>query len=206
MAYGLRPYKGLGGGYHSGGFSEYPILDNDTEKMFTGDFMERETNGYVTRTGDTTGASPTGASAALTTIGPAVGFRYLDADGKPKWSTWYDGNASNTKAFAMVADDPAQSFTIMADNLVTAYLPADDGMNAGCLLFAVGDANEASGISGMTLDITSAAATAALALRIIGTVKNGENEDITAVGTPIELIVRINPIAHAYASATVAPA
>jgi len=203
--YGLRPYGGNGGSYFSGGFTEYPILDADTESMFTGDFMVRETNGYVTRLGDTAGNSPTGASAALSTLGVAVGFRYVDSSSTPVWSQTYVGNAGNTDAFAFIADDPDQLFVIQADGIGATAVQADMGENAPVLLFAVGDANTTSGVSGMTLDISAAAVTAALALRLIRIVEDGENEFRSGTETS-NVVVRINPIAHAYNQVSVAVA
>ncbi len=199
--YGLRPYSGQGGSHHSGGFTEYPIVDAETESMFTGDFMIREANGFVTRLGDTAGNTPTGASAALSTIGVAVGFRYTNSDSTPVWSTTYTGNASNTDAFAFIADDPNQLFVIQSDGLGATAIQADIGENAPCLLFAVGDANTVTGISGMTLDISSAAVTAALALRLMNIVQNGENELRSGTETS-DIVVRITNNAHAYANAT----
>ena len=199
--YGLRPYSGLGGSYNTGGFTEYPILDGDAELLFTGDLMMRETNGYVTRMGETSGASPTGASAVLQTIGPAVGFRYTNAEGQPTWSQHYPGGL--TEAFAMVADDPHQLFVVQSDGLGATAVQADMGENAPLDNLQVSDANTSTGLSGIQVDISGAAATAALAVRLISIVQDGTNEAITGGTQTSNLIVRINDIAHAYSQTAV---
>jgi len=196
--YGLRPYSGQGGSNHSGGFTEYPILDNYATAIFAGDFMVRGTDGYVVEAG----ASPSGASAATSTIGVAVGFRYVGSDGTPVWSQYYDGNAANTEAFAYVADDPNQLFVVQGDGVGATTDQDDLGMNAPVILTA---GSTSTGNSGTVMDSSSAAITAALAVRIIKIVKDGENEYRSGTDTN-NVIVRITSNAHAYTNATVAPA
>lgn len=82
MAFGLRPIQFGSGGYNSGGFTEYPIVDGETDDMFTGCLMLQEAAGYVTALALT----PTGATSVLSTIGVAVGFRYVDPNGTPTWA------------------------------------------------------------------------------------------------------------------------
>ena len=206
MAYGLRPVSGLSGGYQSGGFNEYPIVDGETDNMFTGDFMMREDSGYVTRLNGADGISPTTTDDTTVTIGVAVGFRYVDANGTPTWSAMYTGNASNTKAFAMVADDPQQLFMVEADGAGASTDQADMGMNVPAIAFAAASANTTSGLSGMQIDSSAAAVTAALGLRLIAIVQDGANEYRSGTQTS-NVIVKIQQNVHAYGTGVVvAPA
>ena len=190
MAYGLRPIQFTSGGYNSGGFTEYPIVDGETDDMFTGCLMLQEAVVYVTALALT----PTGATSVLSTVGVAVGFRYVDPNGTPVWSQYYAGNANNTKAFAFIADDPTQRFLIKSDG---ATVQADMGLNAD-VVSSTGTATEieqgstTTGNSSIVLDFSSQAVTATLGLRLISIPKDGVNETSS---TP-NVEVKINPDCH----------
>tara|TARA_R110002020_G_scaffold80793_1_gene201284 strand:+ start:574 stop:1167 length:594 start_codon:yes stop_codon:yes gene_type:complete len=186
--YGLRPTVFASGGYNSGGFTEYPIADGETDNIFTGHFMLQEATGYVT----VLAVTPTGAAATTSTVGVAIGFRYIDADGTPVWSQKYVGHADNTEAFAFIADDPTQQFLIQQDSVGGTLGQAAVGFNAPVVQ---GTGNTASGLSGMVLDSNLAAATATLALRIVGIPKDGTNENASGTETN-NLLVQINPAVH----------
>jgi hypothetical protein len=197
MAYGLRPVNFGSGGYSSGGFTEYPIVSStdgatggETDDMYTGCFMLLEPSGYVTALALT----PTGATAALSTVGVAVGFRYINADGEPVWSQKYTGNAANQEAYAYVADDPTQHFIVLASG---ATVQADMGLNANVVSSsgtgtAIAQGTTATGLSTNVLDTSSQDVTAALSLRLISIPKDGTNENSS---TP-NVIVKINPDVH----------
>lgn len=186
--YGMRPSLFSSGGYNSGGFTEYPIADGETDNMFAGHFMLQEDTGYVT----VLAVTPTGASATTSTVGVAVGFRYKDADGEPVWSQKYVGHASNKEAFAFIADDPSQQFLIQQDSVGGTLDQAAVGLNAPVVQ---GTGNTMTGLSGMVLDSSLATTTATLALRIVSIPKDGSNE--LASGTETNnLLVQINPAVH----------
>lgn len=195
MAYGLRPVNFGSGGYSSGGFTEYPIADGELDDIYTGHFMLQEATGYVT----VLAVTPTGPGAAVSTVGAAVGFRYVDPNGTPVWSQKYTGNANNTEAFAYIADDPTQQFMIQQDSIGNAIGQAAVGLNA-VVIQGTGDDN--TGLSGMVLDSSTVAATATFALRIVGIPKDGTNENAVGTTTTNNLIVQINPAVHQRLNAT----
>lgn len=207
MAYGLRPVNGLSGGYQSGGFTEYRMIDGETDDIFTGDFMNRETNGYVARLNGETGISPTTTNAATVTLGVTVGFRYTDPDGTPKWSQKYVGHASNVDCYAFIADDPDQLFMVQADGAGATTARADLGMNIPAIAFdSAAAVTQNTGNSAMQVDSSAAAATAALGLRLIAIVQDGANELRSGTETS-NVIVKINAASHSYGtSVVVAPA
>ena len=190
MGYGLRPYQFTSGGYNSGGFTEYPIVDGETDNMFAGCLMLQEDTGYVTALALT----PTGATSVLSTIGAAIGSRYVDPNGTPTWAQYYNGNADNTAAFAFVADNPEQRFLVLSDG---ATVQADMGLNAD-VVSATGTpteietGNTTTGNSSIVLDFSSQAVTATLGLRLISIPKDGVNENSS---TP-NVEVKINPDCH----------
>jgi len=192
--YGMRPTLYASGGYNSGGFTEYPILDGDATSIFTGDFILQEANGYVTLLAVT----PTGASTVLRTVGVSVGFRYKDADGVPVWSQRYVGHADNTEAFAFVADNPTQQFLIQQDSVGGTLDQDAVGRNAQVV---PGSGSVSTGLSGMVLDSSSEGITQTLALRIIGIPKDGTNENASGTETN-NLLVQINPLVHQRLSGT----
>ena len=130
----------------------------------------------------------------LSTIGAAIGFRYVDPNGTPTWAQYYAGNANNTQAFAFVADNPVQRFLVKSDG---ATVQADMGMNAD-VVSSTGTATEIeqgstkTGNSSIVLDFSSQAVTATLGLRLISIPKDGVNETSS---TP-NVEVKINPDCH----------
>tara|TARA_R100000655_G_scaffold8439_4_gene22098 strand:- start:555 stop:1157 length:603 start_codon:yes stop_codon:yes gene_type:complete len=192
MAYGLRPIQaGPGGAYNSGGFTEYPIADGETDSIFTGTFVVQEASGYVTALA----TSPVVGSPTVTgmTIGVAVGFRYTDTDGSIKFSTYYPGGGY-TNAFAFVADNPEQRFLIKSDG---ATVQADMGLNAPVVSNSgtasnVAQGSTTTGLSTTVLDQSSQATTTGIALRLLSIPEDGSNESSS---TP-NVIVKINPAVH----------
>ena len=194
--YGLRPV-GMGGttitGYNNGSFSEYPIADGHNVDWYTGDFVELLTTGYVIRPNGTTGETPTNGTG-LRTIGVVTGFRYTDPDGDIRYTQRYIGHASNTDAFALVADDPNQIFMIRSSGDTTF---ADVGDNAPVTTFGTSDATASTGLSGITLNHGSIGTTPSFALRIVGS-----HDEANTTATTRDVLVRINTGVHATTNAT----
>ncbi len=188
MAFGLRPYKFASGGYNSGGVTEYPIADGETDDMYTGCLMLQEASGYVTALAVT--PTSTGGAATTLTIGVSVGYRYIDHNGVPTWSQRYVGHADNTEAFALVVDDPNAQFLIASDG---ATVQADMGLNAP-LTSATGTATDISqgyansGLSSIVLDQSAQAVTATLAVRLVSIPKDGTNETSTTPNVVVEFV------------------
>ncbi len=192
MAYGLRPVGvGYGGvsGYNNGGFVEVPISTDAAVDIYTGDFVEWVNDasgagsaGVVRQANDATGETP---NTTDTTFGVAVGFRYVTAGGTPTWSQFYDQSASNTEAFAFVCADPNQIYLIQSDGAITIE---DVGKNAPVDGFAVNEGSSTTGLSGIQLDYSDLAVTAADALRVVGIPDDGTNR---GSATP-NVLVRIN--------------
>lgn len=196
MAYGLRPVGRGASGYNTSGATAYKIADGETDNMFTGALMLQEASGYVTALALT----PTGATALLSTVGVAIGFQYVDADGVPRWSQQYAGNAGNTDAYAYIVDDPEARFLIQSDGLTA---QADVGLNAPVVSStgtptAINQGDTFSGLSTNVLDFSDQAVTATLALRILGIPEDGTNE---TSATP-NVLVKINPACHQLLNAT----
>ena len=191
--YGLRPVgMGYGGlaGYNNGGFVEVPISTDAAVDIFCGDFVEYVNDasgagsaGVVRQANDATGETPTTGTA--NTMGVAIGFRYKTSAGTPTWSQWYDQSASNTEAFAFVCTEPNQLYLIQSDGAITIE---DIGKNAPVDGFAVAEASTFTGNSGIQLDFSDLAVTAADAIRVVGIPDNGSNR---GSDNP-DVLVRVN--------------
>jgi hypothetical protein len=183
-AFGLRPLGNLSA---TGAQKQYGYLiaDNQSGAIYQGDLVTLK-DGYVIQ------FNPATHTAAL---GVFNGCNYIDpTTGKPTWKNYYPGSVNITQGTinADVLDDPNQLFIIQNDetSAVTDY-----GKNADVV---VGTGNSTTGVSGMELDTSTIATTAALNLKVIGLYNVPGN----TVGEFAVVVVKINE--HLYGSAGVA--
>lgn len=182
MAYGLRPVSHGGYQYNTGGFEEFPVDTAYGTRISNGDMVQLVADYGVQRLG----TAPTPAVFAATSTVPAnqalgvfVGCRYTTADGDVKFAQYYPADATVTDAFAYVVTDPNAVFKIQGTGAWTeTYLGTviDPTMTAG---------TGTNGNSGLVLPDYSA--DAAGSLRIVGVVRDGENESSST--TP-DILVR----------------
>ncbi len=152
--FGLRPVGNLGGNYN-GSFRQYPILSTESTAIVFGDVVK------LTDAGTTTTIQKDTGTTSATPIGIFMGCRYTDiSTGQTQFSQVWSG-AAHTNGMVYVADDPNILFTIQADSTVN-----DDDIAANCALVQ-GTANTTLGISRVSLDISTAATTAALPIRVV---------------------------------------
>jgi len=152
--FGLRPVGNLGGNYN-GSFRQYPILSSESTAIVFGDVVK------LTDAGATTTIQKDTGTTSATPIGIFMGCRYTDiSTGQTQFSQVWSG-AAHTNGMVYVADDPNILFAIQADSTVN-----DDDLAANCALVQ-GTANTTLGISRVSLDISTAATTAALPLRVV---------------------------------------
>ena len=152
--FGLRPVGNLGGNYN-GSFRQYPILTTESTAIVFGDVVK------LTDAGTTTTIQKDTGTTSATPIGIFMGCRYTDlSTGQTQFSQVWSG-AAHTNGMVYVADDPNILFTIQADGAVN-----NDDIASNCALVQ-GSANTTLGISRVSLDISTAATTAALPIRIV---------------------------------------
>jgi hypothetical protein len=152
--FGLRPVGNLGGNYN-GSFRQYPILSTESTAIVFGDVVK------LTDAGATTTIQKDTGTTSATPIGIFMGCRYTDiSTGQTQFSQVWSG-AAHTNGMVYVADDPNILFAIQADATVN-----DDDLAANCALVQ-GTANTTLGISRVSLDISTAATTAALPIRVV---------------------------------------
>ena len=152
--FGLRPIGTLSGGPVPV-IRQYPILSTESTRICFGDVVKLTDAG-----GTTTIQKDTGTTTA-TPIGIFVGCRFTDLNSSQLTFSQQWSGAANTSGMAYVIDDPTVLFAIQADGTVN-----DDDLAANAALVQ-GTSSSALGISRVTLDISTAATTATLPLRIV---------------------------------------
>ncbi len=166
---GLRPVKYLNGVAYTGAVTRYFIPSTDSTAMFIGDAVKSAGSA------DANGVATIAQCAAGDAVrGVIVGFESETAD-----SPIY--RVASTDRYALVADAPDLVFEIQEDGAIAATAV---GNNADIV---VATGNTTTGTSGMELDSSTAATTAAT-LRILGLVQRTDNE----IGTNSKLLVLIN--------------
>ena len=184
-AFGLRPYNLVGGATNSTGYTRYAIqtvaVQGTTSSLFTGQVVIPLSTGLIDKAGDAEGGT-------VALLGVFMGCEYIDLDGKPRFSQSYPGRASvlaNSDSFAYVSDDPNQIYEINCDGAAAQTIVFN---NAKLATGVTGTAS--TGLSLGVLDVSTAAATAAFNLRIIG-FSDKPNGDDAAVAGRLAL-VRLN--------------
>ena len=152
--FGLRPVGNLGGTYN-GSFRQYPILSTESTRICFGDLVK------LTDAGTTTTIQKDTGTTAATPIGIFMGCRYTDlSTGQTQFTQVWSG-AAHTNGMVYVMDDPNVLFEIQADGSVN-----DDDIAANAALVQ-GTSNATLGISRVSLDISTAATTTTLPIRIV---------------------------------------
>ncbi len=183
-AFGMRPLGNLSASGSQKQFG-YEIADNQAGAIYQGDLVTVY-DGYLVQ------FDPSTHTAA---VGVFNGCNYIDpTSGKPTWKNYYPGSVNITqgKIIADVLDDPNQLFIIQNDGTSAV---ANYGKNADVVM---GTGSTTTGVSGMELDTSTIAKTAALNVKIVGLWDVPNN----AVGANAVVVVKINE--HLYGSAGVA--
>lgn len=178
---GLNPVKNLAGGSSTGQVNTYFIPSGNAANVFVGDAVKADT------TGDTAAAggqalgiqSVVPAAAGDAILGVVVGFAV-----DPKNLNTPQYRAASTGRYILVSDDPNQLYEVQTSNGTLQV--ADVGLNAN---IAAGAGSLATGTSGYTLDVATAATTATLPLKIVGFTQRVDNDNTSANA---KVIVKIN--------------
>jgi len=182
MAYGMVPITHGGYSYQTGGAEEFAIHAAGTS-IWAGDVVGLNVSGGIERYAVTNGPDAmtgTAAPTKATALGVFMGCRYTDVNGVDTWAQYWPGtSASTTNPFGFVVTDPNAVFKIQQKDAFTTT------MIGTTVAITYADGNDTTGNSGNNI-AAGAASTDFLALRRIGVVKNGSNEDSS---TP-DVIVR----------------
>lgn len=195
---GFKPVKHLSGAPYNGQANIYEVPAGEAIPVFVGDLVVLS-NSAATSHYPAVEAPVAAAAATGDYVGVVVGV--LNSKFDPVEGKMSTGSVSldtpvyrpaSTKQFVLVADSPDLIFEAQADEAVPL---ASIGLNAGVVegTGAASLGSTSTGVSGMQIDGSSAAATATLPLQIVGSVNRVDNET-NATGN--KFLVRINT--HAF--------
>tara|TARA_R100000234_G_scaffold77544_1_gene48354 strand:- start:2081 stop:2713 length:633 start_codon:yes stop_codon:yes gene_type:complete len=183
--YGLRPIGITGSGPNSTGTTQYEIASNNTNAIYHGGIVIPLSTGFIDKT-----------DQAVAPLGVLNGVEYVDSGtGKTVFKNYWPGsnNASvdtNHPVKAFVFDDPMQLYVVVADGTNTDRATAVADVFSNCDMASVNSGSTSTGQASDMLDISSAATTNTLDVRIVGLYEDDANTDYSAVGH--QYIVRLN--------------
>ena len=183
--YGLRPIGKVGGNVNSTAVTQYEIKSDYSTAIYNGGIVIPVSTGTINIT-----------DQAVAPLGVMAGVEYVDSTTKKRTFLNYwpgSGNVSvdtNFPILASVYDDPFQLFVVAADGTNTSKATAQLDVFLNCDMAAVNGGSTSTGMSSDMLDISSAATTNTLDVRIVGLYQDPSNEDYSAVGH--QYIVRLN--------------
>ena len=176
-AFGLRPYKMLGEGSNNSSLMTFKIQLTGTagtsSVIYEGTPVIPLANGLV----DIVGAA---AGGTVPLLGAFMGCHYTDTNGTPVWANKWPGTSSvksSTEATCVIAANPEQLFLINCDGAA-----ADSTIHANANFATATSGNATTGKSSAELDISTAATTNTLNMRIMGYEDSPSNSDATAAG------------------------
>ena len=188
-AFGLRPIGLNGSAVNSTGVTQYEIAAANTNAIYQFSPVIPLTAGVIDIVGNANGGT-------VPFLGVLMGVEYVDSSSKKTvfknyWPGANDVSVdTNFPVKAFVADNPNQLFRIAADESVTNRATALADVFSNCSLATATSGSTATGRSTAQLDISTAATTATLAMRIVGIVNDVANNDYDAAG--VNFIVRFN--------------
>jgi len=188
-AFGLRPIGLNGSATNSTGVTQYEIAATNTNAIYQFSPVIPLAAGVI----DIVGADNGGTVPFL---GVLMGVEYVDSSSKKTVfkNYWPGANSvsvdTNFPVKAFVADNPNQLFRIAADASVTDRATALADVFSNCSLANGTAGSTSTGRSTAELDISTAATTATLAMRIVGIVDDEANNDYDAAG--VNFVVRFN--------------
>lgn len=182
--YGLRPIGLTGSAANSTGLTQYEIANNYTTAIYQGGIV-------IPLAGGTIAIS----DQAVAPLGVFYGVEYVDSGTKKTtFKNYWPGSNNvsvdtNFPVKAFVYDNPMQLFTVVADGTNTDRATALADVFANCSMATVNDGSTNTGQSTDMLDISTAATTNSLDVRIVGLYEDEGNTDYSALGH--QYIVRL---------------
>lgn len=189
--YGLRPVKTVGNRAQPGGDSFYPIASGYAANIFYGDPVKLVSGKIQKVVG-------TDIGAAEAYIGVFVGCAYTNPTTKQFLQTqyWPTGTVA-ADAVAYVVDDPNAIFQIQS-NAASFDVVANVGNQCSIVQTA---GSTITGLSAISLNVSTAAVTASLSYKILGIVNDPYNINNSASSYP-DIYVKVNAGFHAFDRAT----
>lgn len=163
---GFRPVKYLDGKPYTGQANIYFVPSSNSDVIMAGDVVKLAGDSRSPTGVPTVARHAGGATEAA--VGVVVGILYSGMGDTQNVPPVTDLNTpvyrrASTDRYLLVADDPNTVFEAQTSGVT--FAATDVGLNAGP---AVTAGNTSSGASGMTVDLSTKAATATLPLKVVG--------------------------------------
>ena len=188
-AFGLRPIGLNGAGANTTGVTQYEIASTNTNAIYQYGAVIPLATGLIDRVGAANGGT-------VPALGVLMGVEYVDSNTKKTvFSNYWPGSNNvsvdtNFPIKAFVADNPNQLFMVAADEAVTDRATALADIFANVSLANGQSGSTANGRSTSEIDISTAATTATLFMRVVGLTTDDANLDYASAG--VNFIVRFN--------------
>jgi hypothetical protein len=183
--YGLRPIGKVGGNVNNNATTQYEIANNYTTAIYNGGIVCPASSGTIII-----------SDQAIAPLGVLAGVEFVDSvTGKTTFKNYWPGSNAvsvdtDFPVKAFVYDDPMQLYSVVADGTNTNRATALADVFINCDMASVNNGSTATGRSSDMLDISTAATTNTLDVRIVGLYEDEANSDYSAVGH--QYIVRLN--------------
>jgi hypothetical protein len=183
--YGLRPIGKVGGNVNNNATTQYEIANNYTTAIYNGGIVCPASSGTIII-----------SDQAIAPLGVLAGVEFVDSvTGKTTFKNYWPGSNAvsvdtDFPVKAFVYDDPMQLYSVVADGTNTDRATALADVFVNCDMASVNNGSTATGKSSDMLDISTAATTNTLDVRIVGLYEDAANSDYSAVGH--QYIVRLN--------------
>ena len=183
--YGLRPIGKVGGNPNNNATTQYEIANNYTTAIYNGGIVCPASSGTIII-----------SDQAIAPLGVLAGVEFVDSvTGKTTFKNYWPGSNAvsvdtNFPVKAFIHDDPMQLYVVVADGTNTNRATALADVFVNCDMASVNNGSTATGRSSDMLDISTAATTNTLDVRIVGLYEDAANADYSAVGH--QYIVRLN--------------
>ncbi len=188
-AFGLRPIGLNGAGANTTGVTQYEIAATNTNAIYQYSPVIPLAAGVIDIVGNANGGT-------VPALGVLMGVEYVDSSTKKTVfkNYWPGANSvsvdTNFPVKAFVADNPNQLFMVAADEGVTDRATALADVFANASLATATSGSTANGRSTAELDISTAATTATLFMRIVGLTQDVANLEYASAG--VNFVVRFN--------------
>lgn len=188
-SFGLRPIGLNGSAANSTGVTQYEIASDNSNAIYQYSPVIPLAAGVIDIVGNANGGT-------VPFLGVLMGVEYVDsASKKTVFKNYWPGSSNvsvdtNFPVKAFVADNPNQLFMVAADESVTDRATALADIFSNCSLATATSGSTDNGRSTAQLDISTAATTATLAMRIVGLSTDEANLDYASAG--VNFVVRFN--------------
>ncbi|MGA0129049.1 MAG: hypothetical protein ACO3I1_07160 [Burkholderiales bacterium] len=199
VAFGLKPINTAGSTPATSGTNAY-FIDSAASAIYQGSMVKADNGGEIvvcSATGDT--EAPVGVFA---------GCEYVSSvTGKKVFSNYWPGSGANTNfdIIGYVYDNPMQRFVIATDATITNKATAIAAIFENSQFNNGASGSTVTGISSAQLDVaTLDAANASLPLKIVGILDDAENQDFTAAGIPMIVMLNNHALLQSNSEAAIA--